>query len=95
MNESTVHSRAPHRRVRNAALLGFVLAAFAPLGLAGPAVPHGKLLITTYWFEGEAVGGDVDGVCPEGSPMPLPWGRRTSQKTYSYMPCAAPPGTEP
>ncbi|QQP96314.1 hypothetical protein [Lysobacter enzymogenes] len=71
------------------------LAAFAPLGLAGPVVPNGKLLITTYWFEGEAVGGDVDGVCPEGAPMPLPWGRRTSQKTYSYMACAAPPGTEP
>lgn len=77
------------------ALALLMSAAFAPPGLAGPVVPNGKLLITTYWFEGEAVGGDVDGVCPQGAPMPLPWGRRTSQKTYSYMPCAAAPGSEP
>ena len=65
--------RAALSVVALAAALGFAAAA-----AAGPAVPHGKLLITTYWFEGEAVGGDVDGVCPQGSPMPLPWGRRTS-----------------
>ncbi|UJB17615.1 MULTISPECIES: hypothetical protein [Lysobacter] len=67
------------------------LAMFASTGSAGPVIPNGKLLITTFWLEGEAVGGDVQGVCPPGAPMPLPWGIRTSQKTYSYMDCAAPP----
>ena len=61
-----------------AAALGFAAAA-----VAGPAPPTGKLLITTYWFEGEAVGGDVDGVCPEGSPMPLPFSAMATMPNIS------------
>jgi len=82
------------RRLMHGAALAAALG-FAAAATAGIAPPTGKLLITTYWLEGEAVGGDVDGVCPEGSPRPLPWGIRTSQKTYYYMPCPAAPGTEP
>lgn len=80
-------------RVRRVAFAVSLLALtmFASTGSAGPVIPNGKLLITTFWLEGEAVGGDVQGVCPPGAPMPLPWGIRTSQKTYSYMDCAAPP----
>ncbi|MGO1068464.1 hypothetical protein [Lysobacter sp. CA199] len=90
--ESTMKQFLHDACVRRAAFAASLLALtlFASVGSAGPVIPDGKLLITTFWQEGEAVGGDVQGVCPPGAPMPLPWGIRSSQKTYSYMNCAAP-----